>query len=194
MSSVDPEVMKLGKESYMICSACHGVNGEGMPNIGPPLVGSEWVLGPSENLIRMQFRGLQGPITVKGEEWNLAMAPNAPILQTDDKIAAVITYIRNSWGNEASAVSSKEVAAHRAEVGQPMLTVLDLVDPLGDKDESKIEKSADKAQANMGQPEGVPIKLENYPQGMSIGGIGLGIWIAVCLIPVLIGLAFKNSE
>ncbi|MEO0416151.1 MAG: cytochrome c, partial [Verrucomicrobiota bacterium] len=126
MSDIDPAVMELGQQSYPLCMACHGANGEGMPNLGPPLAGSEWVLGPAENLIRMQFRGLMGPITVKGEEWNSVMAANAPVLQTDEKIAAVLTYIRNSWGNSAPAVTPDEVAKYRDELGQPMLTVADL--------------------------------------------------------------------
>ena len=127
--SVDPAIMKLGQEGYMLCLACHGADGNGMPNVAPPLAGSEWVLGPVENLVRMQFRGLQGPITVKGEEWNSVMAGMGPALGSDEKIASVLTYIRNSWGNEASVVTAAEVAPHRAEIGQPMLTVADLIDP-----------------------------------------------------------------
>jgi len=109
MSEVDPAIMKLGQE--------------------PPLAGSEWVTGPVDNLVRIQFRGLTGPIKVKGEEWNLVMPPNAATLQTDEKIAAVLTYVRNSWGNGASVVTTEDVAPYRKEIGQPMLTVADLSDP-----------------------------------------------------------------
>jgi len=59
MSAIDAKIMKLGQEGYMLCQACHGPDGNGMPNLAPPLAGSEWVLGPIDNLVRMQFRGLQ---------------------------------------------------------------------------------------------------------------------------------------
>jgi len=125
---IDPAVMELGKAKYMTCTACHGANGEGGP-IGPPLANSEWVTGPISNLIRIQLRGLTGPITVAGKEYNFP-APMAPLAyQTDEEIAAVITYVRNSFGNKASAVTPEQVAALRGEVGKPMLTQEDLVKP-----------------------------------------------------------------
>lgn len=228
--SVDPAVMKLGQESYMLCMACHGPNGEGVPNVGPPLAGSEWVLGPVENLIRMQFRGLMGPIEVKGQEWNLIMAPNAPMLQTDEKIAAVLTYIRNSWGNEAPAVTAAEVAPFRSEMGQPMLTVADLVAPdsapaaqeeaapapkadapkaEAPKAEEKpatpetskataidpaAQKIADQMTAEVGVAESAPVTLPDYKDGISLGGVGFGIWVVICLVPVLVGLASRNDS
>ena len=127
---IDPAVWDRGKKQYLTCSACHGMQGEGMPNLGPPFVKSEWVVGPVENLARIQLRGLQGPITVNGIEYNPA-APMAPLAyQTDEQIAAVLTYIRNSFGNSASPVTPDMIAKHRDEVGQPMLTVADLIPPI----------------------------------------------------------------
>lgn len=125
---IDPAVMTLGQASFMICGACHGQNGEGGP-AGPPLAGSEWVTGPISNLILIQLRGLQGAITVKGVEYNFpgGMAPMA--YQTDEQIAAVLTYVRNSFGNKASAVSVEQVAALRSEVGKPQVTVEELTKP-----------------------------------------------------------------
>ena len=69
--------MATGKTSFMLCGACHGMNGEGGP-LAPPLAGSDWVKGPVSNLIRIQLRGLQGPITVSGKEYNLP-APMAAL-------------------------------------------------------------------------------------------------------------------
>ena len=125
---VDPAVMELGKASYLICSACHGPNGEGGP-VGPPLAESDWVAGPVSNLIRIQLRGLQGPITVSGKEYNFPAGMAALPYQTDEQIAAVLTYVRNSFGNKASAVKPEQVAALRSEVGKPPLTVQDLTQP-----------------------------------------------------------------
>lgn len=113
--------------SYNKCVACHQPTGAGLPNVFPPLAGSEWVNGPVENLIRIQLRGLMGPITVAGKQYSSAMPPNATM--TDEEIAEVLTYIRSSWGNKASAVTPDMVKALRSEVGKPMLTVADLIDP-----------------------------------------------------------------
>ena len=123
---IDPDVMAKGQAAYMMCAACHGQNGEGGP-AGPPLAGAEWVTGPVSNLVRIQLRGLMGPITVKGEEYNMVMAPMA--YQDDETIAAVLTYVRNSFGNEAPPVVPEQVEALRGEVGLPMVTVEDLIDP-----------------------------------------------------------------
>lgn len=127
-TNVDPAVMKSGRTQFIVCGACHGQNGEGTA-AGPPLAGSEWVNGPVENLIRIQLRGLQGPITVKGQTYNFP-APMAPLAyQTDEQIAAVLTYVRNSFGNSAPAVTAAQVTALRSEVGKPLLNASDLVAP-----------------------------------------------------------------
>ena len=125
---IDPAVMAIGKVQFIVCAACHGQNAEGGP-AGPPLAGAEWVTGPVSNLIRIQLRGLKGPIVVKGVEYNFpaGMAPMA--YQDDAQIAAVLTYVRNSFGNKASAVTPEQVAALRSEVGKPQLTVDELVQP-----------------------------------------------------------------
>jgi mono/diheme cytochrome c family protein len=125
---IDPAVMAAGKVSYMICGACHGQNGEGGP-VAPPLAGSEWVTGPVSNLIRIQLRGLVGPITVAGKEYNMPGGMAALSYQTDDQIAAVLTFIRNSFGNKASAVKPEQVAALRSEVGKPPVTAAELTKP-----------------------------------------------------------------
>lgn len=129
-AEIDPAVLEAGKAQYMTatCFVCHGMNGEGGP-IGPPLAESDWVTGPVSNLIRIQLRGLTGPITVSGKEYNLP-APMAPLAQqTDEQIAAVLTHIRNSFGNKASAVLPEQVKMLRSEVGKPMLTEADLIKP-----------------------------------------------------------------
>ncbi len=125
---IDPAVIELGKASFMLCAACHGQNGEGGP-IAPPLAGSDWVKGPVSNLIRIQLRGLIGPITVSGKEYNMpgGMAPLS--YQADDQIAGVLTYVRNSFGNKAPAVKPEQVAALRSEVGKPQITVPELTKP-----------------------------------------------------------------
>ncbi len=125
---IDPAVMELGKAQFLVCGACHGQNGEGGP-AGPPLAKSEWVTGPVSNLILIQLRGLTGPITVDGVEYNFPAGMTAMSYQTDEQVAAVLTFIRNSFGNQASAVTPEQVAALRGEVGKPQVTVDELTQP-----------------------------------------------------------------
>lgn len=128
-AAIDPKVMEAGKVAYALCAACHGAEGAGTPNLVPPLAKSEWVNGPVENPIRIVLRGLEGPITVAGTEYNLP-APMAALPHfTDDQIAAVLTYVRNSFGNKASAVTADQVKAFRGEVGAPALKASDLKAP-----------------------------------------------------------------
>ena len=113
-----------GKEIYMkaatgggLCFTCHQPTGLGLaPAHFPPLAGSEWVLGEKEPLIKIAMHGLNGPIKVKGKDYGLVSMPPPgipPGSLTDQQIADVLTYIRNDWGNSASAVSPEEVAAVR---------------------------------------------------------------------------------
>lgn len=126
---IDPALMEAGKASYLLCGACHGQNGEGGP-AGPPLAGSEWVTGPLSNLLFIQMRGLEGPITVAGKDYNFP-APMAPMgaAMTDDQVAAVLTYVRNSFGNKASAVKPEWVKGFRSEAGKPPFKTSELLKP-----------------------------------------------------------------
>jgi len=64
---------------------------------------------------------------VKGTKYNSAMPPN--VAMTDEEIASVLTYVRSNFGNKADAITADQVKALRGEVGKPMLTVKDLIDP-----------------------------------------------------------------
>jgi len=126
---IDPAQMEIGKAQFLVCGACHGQNGEGGP-AGPPLAGSEWVTGPVSNLVLIQLRGLIGPIEVAGilyDQYPAGMQPMA--YQTDEQVAGVLTYIRNSFGNKASAVVPEQVTLLRSEVGKPQLVVEELIKP-----------------------------------------------------------------
>ncbi len=106
-----------GKAVYEnICGLCHGNDGLGKPSQAPPFAGSEWALGSPNRMIRIPLAGLAGPVQVNGQTWNLAMPAMGAALPDDD-LAAVLTYIRQSWGNKGSAVTSEQVKAVRAEVG-----------------------------------------------------------------------------
>lgn len=90
----------------------------GVPGQFPPLVDSEWVLSKDwhgdNHMVRIVLHGLQGTVTVKGQQYNNAMAPWGKTLK-DDQIAAVLTYVRNEWGNQAPPITKEYVAKIREE-------------------------------------------------------------------------------
>ena len=107
------------------CGVCHGSDGLGKPGQAPELAGSEWVAKDVTSLARIPLAGLNGPIQVKGHDWNLAMAPMGAGL-SDADLAAVLTYIRGSWGNKSGAVSVDEVKAARSAVSGNAPSAADL--------------------------------------------------------------------
>jgi mono/diheme cytochrome c family protein len=113
-------VLAQGKKNYeSICGTCHGPDGLGKPGQAPPLAGSEWVTAKGHNrLARIPLLGLNGPITIKGEPMSFpsGMAAMGAAL-SDADLAAVLTYIRSSWGNKADEVNADDVKAVRAAVG-----------------------------------------------------------------------------
>jgi len=107
----------LGKMVYnnMGCVGCHQSNGLGSPGLIPPLAGSEWVLAPGpDRIIRIVLDGASGPIEVNGKQFNNQMIAWRLMLD-DEKIAAVLTYVRSEWGNNAPPVTAKQVEKIRAE-------------------------------------------------------------------------------
>jgi mono/diheme cytochrome c family protein len=118
-AAAGPDPMVLGKKVFnQTCAVCHQANGEGVAGQFPPLVDSEWVLGREwhgdNHLVRIVLHGLQGTVTVKGQQYNNAMAPWGKTLK-DEQIAAVLTYVRNEWGNKASPITKEFVAKVREE-------------------------------------------------------------------------------
>jgi mono/diheme cytochrome c family protein len=103
------------------CAVCHQPSGVGAAGQGyPPLAGSEIVNGGSRRVGMIVLKGLTGPITVKGMQFGTAVMQPWEKTLTDAKIADVITYIRQEWGNKASPVSTAQIAALRKELaGHP---------------------------------------------------------------------------
>jgi ubiquinol-cytochrome c reductase cytochrome b subunit len=91
------------------CASCHQANGQGQPGVFPPLAGSEIVLGDKTRLGHILFYGLNGKIKVKGGDYNGQM-PAWKGQLSDGDIAAVLTYIRSTWGNKASPVTTADLA------------------------------------------------------------------------------------
>lgn len=110
-AQLDP--MEQGARVYKrVCQTCHQPQGEGVPSLYPPLANSDWINGDPNRPIQIVLHGLQGPITVKGESYNNSM-PGWGSLLSDADIAAVLTYVRNSFGNSAPDISVDQVASQR---------------------------------------------------------------------------------
>jgi len=111
------ELMAAGEGVYLAnCAACHQPTGVGLAGAFPPLAGSDFLQGNRQEVLAAALFGLQGPITVNGVEYNGVM-PSLGHL-TDEDLAAAVTYVFGSWGNNLAAVSVEEVTALRAELGQ----------------------------------------------------------------------------
>jgi len=103
----------FGKRLFSNCMSCHQANGRGLPPVYPPLRASEIVLGDPSTLVKILLYGLEGKIEVDGQSYNQVM-PAAPV-KSDDEIAAVLSYVRSAWGNNAGPVDAALVAKIREE-------------------------------------------------------------------------------
>lgn len=105
--------LEAGKAQYLgLCGACHQPTGLGLVPLFPPLVKSEYVTGSKERLIAIVLKGVVGPITVDGKAFNAMMPPQGAVL-TDSKISQILSYVRQSFGEGASEVTTEEVTAAR---------------------------------------------------------------------------------
>lgn len=101
-----------GKQVYGAkCAACHQASGLGVAGVFPPLAGAEWVLGDEKVLASILLHGVQGELVVKGNTYNGVMPAFGTL--ADAEIAAVLTYIRSEWGNQAPPITAATVAAQR---------------------------------------------------------------------------------
>ena len=98
------------------CATCHQPTGLGVAGQYPPLAGSEYVNGGTRRLGMILLKGLQGPLTVKGAHYGSAVMQPWEKTLTDEKIADVLTYIRQDWGNTAGPVAPEGIAALRKEL------------------------------------------------------------------------------
>lgn len=105
-----------GAAVFARCTPCHQASGAGVPGAFPPLAGSSWVTGSVDRPIAILLHGLQGPLTVSGASYNgVMLAYGMGVAMTDAELAAVLTYIRTSWGNRASPVTVADIARVRAK-------------------------------------------------------------------------------
>ena len=85
--------------------SCHMSEGEGIEGIFPPLAKVDYLMN-KEKLVQTILKGVRGPITILGKEYNAEMSP---VLLSDQETADLVNYVRNSFGNKAPAVLPKEI-------------------------------------------------------------------------------------
>ena len=96
---------ETGEQLYLKkCAACHQPNGQGLPNPIPPLKGSGYLQADPDQTATLILRGKAG-------------MPAFHMFLSDEQISKILTYARSAWGNEASAVSPKDVADARQKLG-----------------------------------------------------------------------------
>lgn len=112
--AIDEAIHERGKKVFArTCSACHGIDGKGVPPVFPPLDGSDWLAGDAKLPIDIVLHGLMGRVRVLDKDYESVMAPLGAVL-TDQEIADVLTLVRQSWSNDHAPVTEQQVAARRA--------------------------------------------------------------------------------
>jgi len=117
LGDADRQQFALGRQHYLTtCAGCHGTDGAGLKRFAPTLIGSDWVLGDDKRLALIILHGMEGPVEVAGKIYDAPeILPIMPAHSTmdDGSITAIMTYIRNEWGNNASPVSRRIVGTTR---------------------------------------------------------------------------------
>ena len=106
--------VEKGKRVYMQhCSMCHQADGKGLPTVFPPLAQADYLMADKTRSVGVVLRGLSGSVAVNGQTYNGVMPPQ--LVLSNDQIADVLTFVRNTWGNAGEAVTADEVRSVREE-------------------------------------------------------------------------------
>lgn len=103
-------LMKRGQAVYTeYCKTCHQANGQGLGTVYPPVAKSDYIKNnPKATIIKEVVKGKSGKVKVNGKEYNGVMTP-IPKKYTDADVAAVLTYVYNSWGNPGGVITEADV-------------------------------------------------------------------------------------
>ena len=112
-SSEGPTVSDGAATFASNCASCHGVEGQGVGGVFPPLSGSSVAVGPAATIVKIVLQGLQGPLTVAGVSYNGFMPAFEGVL-SDEQIAAALTYVRAFPSNGGAPVTADDVRGIRA--------------------------------------------------------------------------------
>jgi nitrite reductase (NO-forming) len=117
----DPKIATMGKELFIekgrriyaqTCFACHQMEGQGIAGVFPPLAKSDFLMADKERAIRGVIKGQSGAMVVNGQTYNGVMPP---VMLTDEQVAHVLTFVRNSWGNTGDIVTVEQVEKVHAD-------------------------------------------------------------------------------
>lgn len=111
------QVFAIGRKHFLTtCAGCHGTDGAGIKRFAPTLIGSDWVIGDEKRLALIVLHGMEGAVEVAGKKYDAPeILPVMPAHSTmdDAAITAILTYIRNEWGNAAGPVGKRTVSVTR---------------------------------------------------------------------------------
>jgi len=94
-----------------VCLSCHMADGGGVPRMNPPLIQTSYILGDKSQIIYIVLHGMVDRVPIGDEYYSNNMAAHTDL--NNQQIADVLTYVRNSFGNKASAVTVADVKAVR---------------------------------------------------------------------------------
>ena len=121
LEGADKELFVKGEEIYHregFCVTCHQPDGQGLSaSQFPPLAGQKWVTGNEERLIKLTLKGIMGPLQLAGKTYpgQVPMTPFGGMLN-DEEVASVLTYVRNTFGNNAAPITPEKVKAIREAI------------------------------------------------------------------------------
>lgn len=104
-----------GKAVYtQYCLTCHQVDGGGVPRMNPPLIATDYVKGDNARLIKVILQGFSEKVEIEGDIYSNTMP--AHNFLTDQQVADVLTYVRNSFGNKVKGIQPDQVKQVRASL------------------------------------------------------------------------------
>ena len=108
--------MDKGRQLFLQnCAACHQPTGQGLPGAFPPLAGSDFIKANPMAILEVTTKGRQGKLVVNGKEYDNVMPAMSYL--SDQDLAAIISYVLNSWGNPGGKITAKEIGAFRKKAG-----------------------------------------------------------------------------
>ena len=119
MTAFHSQVFRVPIFRIYICAACHQPTGKGLPNMFPPLAGSDFLNANKSRAIKVVIFGRQGEVVVNGMKFNNNM-PALPL--SDQDIANVLTFVYNSFGNSGLEITPEEVKVLRTQPPAPSAT------------------------------------------------------------------------
>lgn len=119
LSEAERALFEAGRERYTTCAACHGAQGQGVSGVGPSLAGSEWAQSDPEAVVRILLHGFEGGVAERPRQAvKIAGVMPAHGFLSDEELASILTFVRQSWGNEAPPITPEEVARIREAAGE----------------------------------------------------------------------------